>query len=89
MAVEWGLLNRAVPRAALDATVDELASALASKSLAVLALGRRGFFTAEDLPLPAAIEHLAGQLTLNTGADDAAEGVAAFLEKRAPRWKDR
>lgn len=84
-----GLVNRVVPRAALDVAVNALADVLAKKSQAILALGRRAFFTAEDLPLPQAFEFLASQLSLNVLADDAAEGVTAFLEKRPPRWNDR
>ncbi len=69
--------------------MNALAEKLAGKSQAVLALGRRAFFTAEDLPLPLALEHLSSQLSLNVLAEDAAEGVTAFLEKRKPEWKDR
>ncbi|MFP2931444.1 enoyl-CoA hydratase/isomerase family protein [Pyxidicoccus sp. 3LG] len=66
-----------------------LAGKLAGKSQAVLALGRRAFFTAEDLPLPAALEYLASQLSLNVLADDAGEGISAFMDKRPPKWNDR
>ncbi len=88
-ALALGLLNRVVPAAELDAAVATLVGKLAGKSQAVLALGRRAFFTAEDLPLPAALEFLAAQLSLNVLAEDAAEGVTAFLEKRPPKWNDR
>lgn len=88
-ALEWGLVNRVVPAAELDVATAALADRLAGKSLAVLALGRRSFFTAEDLALAPALEFLAGQLSLNVLAEDAAEGVSAFLEKRPPRWTDR
>jgi enoyl-CoA hydratase/carnithine racemase len=88
-ALSLGLLNRVVPAAELDATVGALAGKLAGKSQAVLALGRRAFFTAEDLPLPAALEYLASQLSLNVLTEDAAEGVTAFIEKRPPKWNDR
>ncbi|WP_309894273.1 enoyl-CoA hydratase-related protein [Archangium sp.] len=88
-ALSLGLLNRVVPAAELDTTVGALAGKLAGKSQAVLALGRRAFFTAEDLPLPAALEYLASQLSLNVLTEDAAEGVTAFIEKRPPKWNDR
>jgi len=88
-ALALGLLNRVVPAAELDATVGALAGKLAGKSQAVLALGRRAFFTAEDMPLPAALEYLASQLSLNVLTEDAAEGVTAFIEKRPPKWNDR
>ncbi|MDQ3264694.1 MAG: enoyl-CoA hydratase-related protein [Myxococcota bacterium] len=88
-ALEWGLLNRVVPRAELDGAVAVLAEKVAGKSGAVLALGRKAFLTAEDLPLAPAVEFLASQLSLNVLTDDAAEGVTAFLEKRPPAWKDR
>ena len=88
-AQEWGLVNRVVPPAELDRATAELAGLLAGKSQAVLALGRRSFFTAEDLPLAQAVEFLAAQLSLNVLTEDAAEGVTAFLEKRPPTWRDR
>ena len=88
-ALSLGLVNRVVPAAELDGAVAQLAALLAGKSQAVLTLGRRAFFTAEDLPLQPAVEHLASQLSLNVMMEDAAEGVTAFLEKRPPKWKDR
>ena len=88
-ALELGLLNRAVPRAELDGATFALAQALCGKSQATLALGRRAFYTAEDLPLAQALEYLAAQLSLNVTLEDAAEGVTAFLEKRKPQWRDR
>lgn len=84
-----GLVSRVVPFAELDGTVNALTEKLAGKSRAVLTLGKRAFHTAEDLPVDQAIELLASQLSLNVLADDAAEGVTAFLEKRKPSWKDR
>ncbi len=88
-ALEWGLVNRVVPPTELDATTKALADKLAGKSQAIVGLGRRAFFTAEDLPLAQAVEFLASQLSLNVLTEDAAEGVTAFLEKRPPKWNDR
>ena len=47
------------------------------------------YFSAEDLPLGPALDLLAANLSLNVQLEDAAEGVTAFLEKRAPKWNDR
>jgi enoyl-CoA hydratase len=88
-ALDWGLVNRVVPAAELDATALGLAQKLGGKSQAILALGRRSYFTAEDLPVAQAMEFLAAQLSLNVLTEDAAEGVTAFLEKRPAKWTDR
>ncbi|HXX31689.1 MAG TPA: enoyl-CoA hydratase-related protein [Myxococcaceae bacterium] len=88
-ALAWGLVNRVVPAAELDRATRELGAVLSGKSQAVLALGKRAFRRAEGLPVEAATELLAAELSLNLTAEDAAEGVAAFLAKRPPAWKDR
>jgi enoyl-CoA hydratase/carnithine racemase len=71
-------VNRVVPRADLDGTTRALAARVAGKSRAVLALGKASFRTAENLALPQAMDFLAGQLSLNLGTEDAAEGISAF-----------
>lgn len=88
-ALEWGLLNRVVPASELDSAVAGMVEKLGGKSRAILQLGRRAFFAAEDLALSPAMEHLASQLSLNVLCEDAGEGVTAFLEKRKPNWNDR
>lgn len=86
-ALAWGLVNQVVPRAELDAAVDALATGLAAKSPTAMRLGRRAFFHAEDLAQDQALTHLEHELAVTVASDDAAEGVAAFLEKRTPQWK--
>ncbi len=88
-AARIGLINRAVPRAQLDQAASEVLDSLCGKSPAVLRLGRRAFNMTEDLPFEAQLEALAAQLSLNALAEDALEGVSAFLEKRKPDWKGR
>jgi enoyl-CoA hydratase/carnithine racemase len=80
---------RVVPAAELDAAVDALAGELASKSSAVLRLGRDAFYAVWDQAAADALKLLHPMLTVHTGLDDAAEGLAAFAEKRAPAWTDR
>lgn len=88
-AAEIGLINRCVPRQELDAATQALALRLASFSPVVMRLGRDAFYTMEDMPLDGALDYLCSQLSLNTLTEDAAEGVMAFIQKRAPEWKGR
>jgi enoyl-CoA hydratase/carnithine racemase len=85
-AQRLGFVNRVVPHQDLDAAVDELAGALAAKSPAVMKLGRDGFYAVWDMEADDALAHLHALLTLNSQTQDAAEGIAAFHEKRPPRW---
>lgn len=84
-----GILSRVAPVDELDAAVAELAGELASKSPAIMRLGRDSFYSVLDQPAEAALALLHSMLTVTAATDDAAEGIAAFAEKRAPRWKGR
>ncbi|HEY5251476.1 MAG TPA: enoyl-CoA hydratase-related protein [Acidimicrobiales bacterium] len=84
-----GFVTRIVPHEELDAAVDELAATLASKSPAAMKLGRDAFYGVWDMAAPDALTHLHAMLTVTNQTDDAAEGIAAFLEKRPPEWTGR
>jgi len=88
-AVSYGILNKAVPRANLDAAIADYASRLKQKSAAILALGKHAFYRTEDMALADGLDYMRSQLSLNLLSEDAAEGVLAFVEKREPVWKDR
>lgn len=88
-AQQLGLVNYAVPREQLDAKVDEITKKIVNKSPAILRLGRRAFYTMRDMEYEKALEYLASMLAINTMAEDVAEGIAAFLEKREPVWKGK
>src|SRR5207247_4100856 len=86
-AERWGLANRVVPMAQLDAAVEGLAAELASKSPLVLRVGKESFRRAQDMAFKEAVDYLTEMLTVHLGSEDVVEGVAAFIEKRAPKWK--
>jgi enoyl-CoA hydratase/carnithine racemase len=84
-----GFVQRVVPVAELDATVDALASDLAAKSPLIMRWGRGSFYRVLEMDADAALSYLQSMLTVTSQTEDAAEGVAAFAEKRAPNWKGR
>lgn len=85
-AQRLGAVSRVVSSADLDRAVDETVAALQSKSAATLMIGRDSYHGIADLDFDAALDRLQVGLTSVAMSDDAAEGVAAFLEKREPRW---
>ncbi|MGH8992866.1 MAG: enoyl-CoA hydratase/isomerase family protein [Acidimicrobiia bacterium] len=82
-----GFVNRVVPAGGLDAAVDDLAATLASKSPVVVHWGRDSFYRVLDMGADEALDYLHAMLTVTTTTEDAAEGLAAFAEKRKPVWK--
>jgi enoyl-CoA hydratase/carnithine racemase len=88
-AARIGFVSRVVPVADLDAAVDELAATLAAKSPAALRLGRDAFYAVWDRDVDASLRILHPLLGVTAATEDAAEGVAAFREKRPPEWTGR
>ena len=88
-AERLGLVNRvsAPGQALIEALA--LAKDIASRSPAIIALGKAAFHATADLPIDAAVRQLHADLTLNLLTEDAAEGIGAFLQKRPPQWKGR
>lgn len=84
-----GIVGQAVPAAELDAAVQALLARILDKSPSAIRLGRAAFYHTQDLPFDAALTHLRGQFEVNLTTEDAAEGIAAFLEKRPPKWTGR
>jgi enoyl-CoA hydratase/carnithine racemase len=84
-----GFVTRVVPVAELDAAVDELAAALASRSPLALRQGRDSFYAVWDQSVDASLRLLHPLLTITASSDDAAEGIAARAEGREPRWTGR
>lgn len=83
-----GFVNEVVPADGLDAAVARHAERLAARSPAAIRLGRSTFYQVLGSGPEEALNLLQAMLSVATGTDDAAEGTAAFAEKRAPVWKD-
>ncbi|CAO3423077.1 enoyl-CoA hydratase [Azospirillum doebereinerae] len=81
-----GLVNRAVPADQLDEVVAGVADKIASKSPLTLSVGKEAFYRQIDLDVEAAYAYAARVMTENMMARDAAEGIDAFIGKRAPVW---
>jgi enoyl-CoA hydratase/carnithine racemase len=88
-AAEWGLVNRVVAADELDAATDELARQIATASSLTVGVGKHAFYRQIDLGLDAAYEHCQEVMSQNATAEDAQEGMSAFLEKRPPTWRGR
>jgi enoyl-CoA hydratase/carnithine racemase len=88
-ALACGLVNRVVPAAELEAATQKLATELAERSPAALALGLHAFYRSQDMEFEPQLRYLQAELGRVLALEDAAEGIAAFLGKRKPVWKGR
>jgi enoyl-CoA hydratase/carnithine racemase len=85
-ALEWGLVNRVVPASELDGAVEELIASITRSSPLTLAIGKEAFYEQVELDEHRAYDLTKSVMTMNSMADDAQEGIGAFLEKRPPKW---
>ena len=85
-AVEHGLINRSVPGKLLNEAVSEVANKIASKSPLTLKIGKEAFYKQLEMPLSEAYEYTSKVMIQNMQAQDAEEGINAFIEKRLPVW---
>lgn len=88
-AADWGLLNRVVPAAQLREATEQLAAQIAEASSLTVGLGKQAFYTQLELDQAKAYAYTKEVMSLNALADDAQEGMNAFLGKRQPCWKGR
>ena len=88
-AQRLGFVNTVVPVEELDATVDALATGLASKSPLIMQMGLHSFHRVVEMRADDALDYLQSMLSITSLSEDTAEGIAAFAEKREPRWRGR
>jgi enoyl-CoA hydratase len=88
-AYAWGLCERVVPAADLEEAALDVAGKIAAQSAHAVAVLRELARTTRDLPLEEGLRREADGFARCLRSEDGAEGVAAFIEKRAPRFAGR
>ncbi len=88
-AVTYGLANKVVAADQFDDAVADWADRLASKSPLLMKLGHDAMYRQQDMAIDDGLEFLRSQLSLTFTTEDLREGVAAFFEKREPKWEGR
>jgi len=88
-AAEWGLVNRVVPAAELEVETRRLACQIAAASSLTVEIGKQAFYAQIDLDQPKAYAYAKEVMTMNAVAQDAQEGISAFLDKRQPCWSGK
>ncbi|PPR09597.1 MAG: Enoyl-CoA-hydratase [Alphaproteobacteria bacterium MarineAlpha11_Bin1] len=86
MAESAGLINSRCPAEELTDVVDRLCKKISSKSALTLRIGKEAFHRQLDMPLEDAYAYTSEAMVINMMANDAEEGIDAFLEKRSPVW---
>jgi len=86
---EIGLINDHFQNSSLEEEVSKLAETIASKSNKVVKIGKEAFYKQLEMPLSEAYKYTSEVMSENMMALDAKEGIAAFLEKRIPNWKNK
>lgn len=84
-----GLVNRVVPLDQLMPTVKEIAGKIAAKSSAAVKIAKASINRGMQMGLESGLAYEREMYSLSLTLDDKQEGVAAFVEKRAPQFKGK
>src|SRR2546422_397602 len=89
-ALELGIINRLVPEAKLEATVNELSARISGHSGPVLTMAKKAILGGMGMSLRDGLKH-SMNIFLNElyRLEDSQEGLRALVEKRKPQWKNR
>jgi cyclohexa-1,5-dienecarbonyl-CoA hydratase len=89
-ALELGLINRLVPEAQLEKSVDELTARITAHSGPVLTMAKKAILAGMGLSLRDGMKN-SMNIFLNElyRLEDSQEGLLALIEKRKPNWKNR
>ncbi len=87
-AVDWGLINKAVPMEELDDAVNDLADKILRFSTNTIEIGKHAYYAQAELPERGAYEITTPIMAANAANAAAQEGMGAFLEKREPVWPE-
>jgi enoyl-CoA hydratase/carnithine racemase len=88
-ALARGLVNRVVPPAQLDAEIKKLTDSILAKTPVAIRAGKQMFYRQLEMGLDEAYELTSEVMACNIMAEDAQEGIDAFVAKRKPQWKGR
>lgn len=87
-AESLGLINISVPDEALEEETLKLAQTVAGKLGRAVKIGKQAFYEQLQMPIDQAYIYTGNVMTANMMYKDTEEGIAAFLEKRDPNWKN-
>jgi len=88
-AKELGLINRVVANENLDEEAEKLALQIVEASGMVIGIGKQAFYAQVDQTDAAAWNYAKHTIALNNLAEDAQNGIKAFLNKETPEWNNR
>ncbi len=88
-AARIGLVNHVVEPGSEREEALTLARKITAKSALTLKIGKEAFYRQLEMPLADAYTYASEVMVENMLARDAEEGIAAFIEKRQPKWQDR
>jgi enoyl-CoA hydratase/carnithine racemase len=86
-ALEWGLVNRVVAPDRLDDEITQIVDAITASSPLTVGIGKEAFYSQIELDEHRAYDLTKAVMAMNARADDAQEGMCAFLQKRPPEWR--